>query len=295
MLFYVLVSEVLGLNIRCSPRFSGISLPGLPPMSLMSRYADDTSLILSSDDSIKAAFEKYGLYEKASGSKLNCAKSKGLWLRTWRGRSDPTVDLDGSSVKLKVLGVFIGINDLDEDNWQPCINAVVKVLSSSSLMVSSPSVCSLLVSVFVFVSVSLGARSPLLVYSTGASVSPWQKEGAVLRLMKDLFVTFWVDTIVNTIHILSTKASVDIDDISSIQCRVSDRSWVVSFCKAETKEFVMELPYIFSAGVDVFLWDAANCSVLVKIYKAPQELPDSITLGICQPMARFCNFGMILS
>ena len=129
-LLYVLVSGILAVNIRCNPRISGLTLPGSPPLSPISQYADDTSLILSSYDSIKAAFETYDSYEKVSGSKLNRSKSKGLWLGSWRDRSDPPVDLDWSSLKLKVLGVFIGIGDLVEDNWQPRINAVDKVLSS---------------------------------------------------------------------------------------------------------------------------------------------------------------------
>ena len=99
-------------------------------MSPISQYADDTSLILSSDDSIKAVFETYELYENAPGSKLNRGKSKRLWLGSWHGRLDPPVDLDWSSFKLKVQGVFIGIGDLIEGNWRPRINAVDKVLSS---------------------------------------------------------------------------------------------------------------------------------------------------------------------
>ena len=118
------------VNIRCNPRISGLSLPGQPPLSPISQYLDDTSLILSSDDSIKAALETYDLYEKASGSKLNHGKSKGLWLGSWRGHSDPPVDLDWSSLKLKVLEVFIGAGDLVEENWRPRIDAVTKVLSS---------------------------------------------------------------------------------------------------------------------------------------------------------------------
>lgn len=77
-LLYVLVSEVLAVNIRCNPRISGLALPGSPPLSPISQYADDTSLVLCSDDSIKATFDIYVLYEKASGSKLNCSKAKGL-------------------------------------------------------------------------------------------------------------------------------------------------------------------------------------------------------------------------
>ena len=129
-LLYVLVSEVLAVNIRCNPRVSGLSFPGSAPLSPISQYADDTSLILTSDDSIKAVFETYALFEKASGAKLNQAKSKGLWLGGWSGRSDPPVVLDWSSSKLKVLGVFLGPGNLEEDNWRPRIVAVDHVLKS---------------------------------------------------------------------------------------------------------------------------------------------------------------------
>lgn len=129
-LLYVLVSEVLAANIRCNPRIAGLCLPGLSPLSPISQYADDTSLILWSDDSIIATFEVYSLFEKASGSKLNQSKSKGLWLGSWSGRVDPPVALDWSSVKIKALGVFIGVGDLDEDNWRPRIMAVDNVLKS---------------------------------------------------------------------------------------------------------------------------------------------------------------------
>ena len=53
-----------------------------------------------------------------------------LWLGGWAGRLDPPVPLDWSSVKIKTLGVFVGPGDLEEDNWQPWIDAVEKVLSS---------------------------------------------------------------------------------------------------------------------------------------------------------------------
>ena len=129
-LLYVLVSEVLAVNIRCNPRISGLCLPGSSPLSPISQYADDTSLILTSDDAIMAVFETYSLFEKASGSKLNQSKSKGLWLGSWSGRTDPPVALDWTSSKIKVLGVFVGVGDLEEDNWHPRIDAVDRVLKS---------------------------------------------------------------------------------------------------------------------------------------------------------------------
>ena len=129
-LLYVLVSEVLAANIRCSPRISGLCLPGSEPLSPISQYADDTSLILQSDDAIRASFGVYSLFEKASGSKLNQSKSKGLWLGGWSGRVDPPVALDWNSVKIKALGVFVGPGNLEEDNWRPRITAVDNVLKS---------------------------------------------------------------------------------------------------------------------------------------------------------------------
>lgn len=121
-LLYVLVSEVLACNIRANPRIEGLCLPdSSDPLSPISQYADDTSLVVCSDDAIQACFEVYSIYERGSGSKLNMSKSKGLWLGSWAGRSDPPVSLDWSSAKIKVLGVFIGPGNLDEDNWRPVL------------------------------------------------------------------------------------------------------------------------------------------------------------------------------
>ena len=48
-LLYVLVSEVLGVNIRYNPLITGLSIPGSQaPLSPSSQYADDTSLIVNS-------------------------------------------------------------------------------------------------------------------------------------------------------------------------------------------------------------------------------------------------------
>ena len=130
-LLYVLVAEVLACNIRANPCITGLSLPGSSqPLSPISQYADDTSLVLSSEVSIKASFETYALFERGSSSKLNLSKSKGPWLGARKHRADPPVALDWSSLKLKVLGVYIGPGNLEEENWRPRITAVENVLKS---------------------------------------------------------------------------------------------------------------------------------------------------------------------
>ena len=130
-LLYVLVAEVLAVNIRANPRIKGLTLPGRSQaLSPISQYADDTSLVVVSDDSIVACFETYDRYEQGSGSRLNLSKSKGLWLGSWRERVDSPVSLDWTSVKVKVLGVFLGPGNLEEVNWRPRIQAVENVLCS---------------------------------------------------------------------------------------------------------------------------------------------------------------------
>ena len=130
-LLYVLVAEVLACNIRCHPDIPGLTLPGssvpLPPLS---QYADDMSIIVTSDRAILATFEVYDLYQQGSGAKLNLSKCKGLWLGAWNGHVDCPVAIEWGSVKLKILGVFLGPLASPEDNWRPRISAVENVLLS---------------------------------------------------------------------------------------------------------------------------------------------------------------------
>lgn len=130
-LLYVLVAEVLACNIRVNPSIRGLSLPGFVSfLPCILQYADDTSLVVTSDQAISEVFEVYRVFENGSGAKLNLSKCEGLWLGSWNGRLDAPVDISWTSVKIKILGVFIGPGDLEETNWRPLITAVENVLNS---------------------------------------------------------------------------------------------------------------------------------------------------------------------
>ena len=85
------------------------------------------------------------------------------------------------------------------------------------------------------------------------------------------------------------KAGFDIDEITSIQRRNSNRSWVVSFRSFEHKEAALELNSIIVCGLEVFLGDAQFRTVFVKIYECPTEMPDTVVIG------RLSRFGQVLS
>ena len=94
---YVLYAEVLACNIRWNSVITGLSLPGSPiPLPVLSQYADDTSVIATSNAAIVATFATYQKFERGAGSKLNLGKCKGLWLGGWSGRDDRPLVLQWS-------------------------------------------------------------------------------------------------------------------------------------------------------------------------------------------------------
>ena len=123
---YVLVAEVLAVNIRCNP-----CLPGLPLSLVVSpvhQYADMQTILRSFYQRI--TLSRLSLFEKVSGSRLNQYKSKGLWLGSWVGRLDPPMALDWYPTKLNIFGVYVGLDNFEEDNGCSRINTVDKALLS---------------------------------------------------------------------------------------------------------------------------------------------------------------------
>ena len=137
-----------------------------------------------------------------------------------------------------------------------------------------------------------------LVYlrNTGAHFSHvpstcWKLNQSSARLYKDRSVYFSVDTVCTSHDILFgfDKAGIDIDTITSIQRRNSNRSWVVSFGTFEEKECALEVGGVTVCGLEVFLGDAQFRTVLVKIYEYPNEMPDTAVIG------RLSKYGHVLS
>ena len=130
-LLYILSFEVLAANIRCNPAISGLRLPSISsPLPVLSRHADDTSVISCSDRATKVLFEVYHRFEKGTGAKLNIGKCEGVWLGAWRGHLDKPVPIQWFADKGNVWGVYIGNDNLEETHWQPRINAEEKCLNS---------------------------------------------------------------------------------------------------------------------------------------------------------------------
>ena len=123
--------KVLAANLRGSKAIPSLRLPHVStPLPVVSLYADDTTVIALSDTAILEVFRVYARFEAGTGSKLNLGKCEGLWLGPWRFRTNPPVDIQWSSSKLKILGVFISYDKMGEVNWRPRVDAFCRCIDA---------------------------------------------------------------------------------------------------------------------------------------------------------------------
>ena len=79
------------------------------------QYADDTNPIISDDNSPNELFKKLEINQKATGSKVNVAKTKGLWVEKWKNKADKPFNIDWQNEKIGGLRIWLrnkGAEDL---------------------------------------------------------------------------------------------------------------------------------------------------------------------------------------
>lgn len=119
----------------------------------------------------------------------------------------------------------------------------------------------------------------------------WNVDGYAAKLRHGFSVTFSIDHEIAGSDIVEAfmKVGVDLECIFSIQYRSSNRSWCVTFTDELTKEQVLEKGVIKIGSVPVFVGDADFKTVIVKVYEAVPEMPDTVLIG------RLSHYGRILS
>ena len=122
-----------------------------------------------------------------------------------------------------------------------------------------------------------------------------QKNPGILKrtlwVKKSFSVYFTLDTSVPTNAIIEAfeAAGIDYEDIISIQRRLSSNTWVVAFRTATATEQVLSAWNFVIPGHRVFIADCDRKISLVKVYNAPDEMPDSEIIG------RSSVYGLVLS
>ncbi len=118
-LLYILVAETISSAIKKDPVIDGFILPDGQCAKIF-QYADDTSILVQSDQALLALFSLFERYECASGAKLNVTKSHGLLVGAWKSRTNMPVTLNWSNISITFLGCRLG-NDNKVD-WASLIS-----------------------------------------------------------------------------------------------------------------------------------------------------------------------------
>ena len=106
-LLYVLVIEVLAIQLRLNPNIVGFTVGGEKIVSV--HYMDDTTIIIKQNRCFKEVIKELELYEEASEARVNYKKTKGLWTGSWKGRrTSPIEGIKWTSGDLKNLGIYFG-------------------------------------------------------------------------------------------------------------------------------------------------------------------------------------------
>ena len=83
------------------------------------------------------------------------------------------------------------------------------------------------------------------------------------------------------------------EHILSVQRRLGSNTYVVSFSTAEAKSLILSSWDIEVCGYRAFVADCDHKISIVKIYNAPNEMPDSVLIGrLC--MVLFYRFVVTL-
>lgn len=132
MPLYVLTAEMMAINIRENPRIHGIRPPDSQEELKLSQYADDTTFLLSDDQSIDEVVNTFDLYERASGAKINKGKCKGLWCGAFAHTTEQLRDFDwfNEFIPEKILGQFIVKVDCTRRNWEAKIQKINNIIAA---------------------------------------------------------------------------------------------------------------------------------------------------------------------
>ena len=123
------------------------------------------------------------------------------------------------------------------------------------------------------------------------SKESWKIDNENVRVRKSYSVYFTLDTQVpvNKIFEAVDGKGIEFEHILSVQRRLGSNTYVVSFSTAEAKSVILSSWDIEVCGYRAFVADCDHKISIVKIYNAPNEMPDSVLIG------RLSVYGTVLS
>ena len=126
-LLYVLVIEILALQLRANPNIVGFTVGGEKIISL--HYADDTVITIKQNRCFKEVYKELTAYESATGAKVNTTKTKGLWTGRWRGSTHSPLGYAWTSGNVENLGLFFGNDRPAHHTFEKILPKIIRSLN----------------------------------------------------------------------------------------------------------------------------------------------------------------------
>ena len=123
-MLYILALEPFLCKLKANPALGGLMLPGSSEIVRYTAYADNVSVLLTSNAKVEEVSKEIGRYEAVTGTKIDRKKSIGLWLGWWKGcaLSGPFIWKDGPC---KILSIWFGSNLQLEKNWSEVLEKII--------------------------------------------------------------------------------------------------------------------------------------------------------------------------
>ena len=128
-LLYAICAEGLASLIRFENNLKGIIIPRTKYTVKLVQHADDTTVFLTNNEEFPKLTNILKIFSEGTGSKINQQKTTGLWLGTWKTRTDKPGGYKWVNDKIKILGINFGNQVTEHDNWDPQINKFKRTLN----------------------------------------------------------------------------------------------------------------------------------------------------------------------
>ena len=125
-LLYILAIEPLAIKIRRDNSIKGIRLPVTGEEAKVSQFADDITLILTTEYSVSKVMTLFDVFLYASGSNINVRKSKALNLGFWRNRPPDNIYGIPLRGRFKVCGILLDKRGFVDYDWSGLVDSIEK-------------------------------------------------------------------------------------------------------------------------------------------------------------------------
>ena len=131
-ILFLFVVEILSIKIRQNEEIKGFTKDGMTDEVKIIQHADDCTLPLKDEKSLKVAIHEIEIFSKFSGMKLNLSKTECILLGPLKGRYKKIEGVTVNESCVKTLGIYVGYNKkmCYDNNWTKTVNDIEKLFES---------------------------------------------------------------------------------------------------------------------------------------------------------------------